>query len=784
MQRLIKNLGLYLILTVCAVLLVNGWLSPQTQGPEVKEIPYSQFRSDMAAGRIKSFTVQNDYKVQGRWSDGSYFSSNVVGVKDIAEAAAAAGVEVEIAEPPVTPWWMTLASSIFPTMLLIGVWIFFLHNMQGGGKVMSFAKSKAKMFVDNRPKVTFDDVAGCDEAKEELKEVVEYLKSPERFTKLGAKVPKGVLLLGSPGTGKTLLARACAGEADVPFFSTSGSDFVEMFVGVGASRVRDLFEQARKCQPCLVFIDEIDAVGRQRGTGLGGGHDEREQTLNQLLVEMDGFDEKTGIILIAATNRADVLDPALLRPGRFDRHIVVDAPDVKGREAILKVHAKGKKFSDDVDFEVLAKRTPGFVGADLANIINEAALLAARAGKKCISMDELEEGIDRAIAGPERKSRLIGPREKRIIAYHETGHALVAKLIPGCDPVHKISIIPRGSAALGYTLQLPQEDRFLASKVELTNNICVLLGGRVSEELTFGDITTGASNDLERATQVARSMVTQYGMSSLGPVVLGRQRHEVFLGRDLGEDRNYSDQIAFSIDEEVRRIVEECYARVKKLLSENSDKLKLVAEALLEREVMDGHDLAVLLGEEPEDPKPAKASEAEAPEAEGEGASDASSSDQKVAPDAAVADTKAPETAAAEVPEAGEVPAEDKGAEAEPPEKTVLAEAETPEAEPTIDAAKPEVVAESAAEAEAKAEAEAPEAEPAAEAKADAPAESESHAEAEPSDEPDALSDDFIPSASWTESRAQADSPAAPEGAGDPEAPGEVPKASESEDKQ
>ena len=598
MQRLMKNLGVYLILVVLVVSVVNMFLTPQTAGPEVAEVPYSQFKTDLAAGRIKNFTI-NEMKAQGRYADGKTFVSNIVGVKDVAEEAAARGVEVRIAEPPETPWWMTLASSVFPTLLLIGVWIFFLHNMQGGGgKVMSFAKSKAKMFLDNRPKVTFNDVAGCDEAKEELKEVVEFLKSPDRFTKLGAKVPKGVLLLGSPGTGKTLLARACAGEADVPFFSTSGSDFVEMFVGVGASRVRDLFDQARKYQPCLVFIDEIDAVGRQRGTGLGGGHDEREQTLNQLLVEMDGFDEKTGIILIAATNRADVLDPALLRPGRFDRHVVVDTPDVKGREAILKVHAKDKKFAPDVDFEVLAKRTPGFVGADLANVINEAALLAARGGKTEIGMAELEEGIDRSIAGPERKSRLIGPREKKIIAYHETGHAMVAKLIPGCDPVHKISIIPRGSAALGYTLQLPAEDRFLASKNELTSNICVLLGGRVTEELVFGDITTGASNDLERATQVARSMVTQYGMSSLGPVVLGRQRHEVFLGRDLGEDRNYSDQIAFAIDEEVRKIVEECYVRVKKLLSDNRDKVDLVAETLLEREVMDGHDLAVLLGEE------------------------------------------------------------------------------------------------------------------------------------------------------------------------------------------
>ena len=468
----------------------------------------------------------------------------------------------------------------------------------GGGKVMSFAKSKAKMFLDNRPKVTFDDVAGCDESKEELQEVIEYLKDPSRFTKLGATVPKGVLLLGPPGTGKTLLARACAGEAAVPFFSTSGSDFVEMFVGVGASRVRDLFEQARKYQPCIVFIDEIDAVGRQRGAGLGGGHDEREQTLNQLLVEMDGFDEKTGIILIAATNRSDVLDPALLRPGRFDRHVVVDRPDVRGRRAILDVHIKEKKLDESVNLEVVAKRTPGFVGADLANLVNEAALLAARSGKERISMDELEEGIDRVLAGPERKSRLIGEKEKNIIAFHETGHALVAKFLPGCDPVHKISIIPRGSMALGYTLQLPEEDRFLMSRNELLNNICVLLGGRVTEELVFGDITTGATNDLERATQIARQMVTQYGMSeNLGPVTLGKKQHEIFLGRDIAEDRNYSEEIAYAIDREVRSIVEGCYEKVKTILSDNMDKVDLVAQTLLEREIIDGKELSVLLGE-------------------------------------------------------------------------------------------------------------------------------------------------------------------------------------------
>lgn len=493
-----------------------------------------------------------------------------------------------------------MLSSLFPTLLLIGVWIFFLYNMQGGGgKVMNFAKSKAKLFLDNRPKVTFKDVAGCDESKEELSEVIYYLKDPSKFTALGAKVPRGVLLLGPPGTGKTLLARAAAGEADVPFFSVSGSDFVEMFVGVGAARVRDLFEQARKYQPCIIFIDEMDAVGRQRGAGLGGGHDEREQTLNQLLVELDGFDESTGIILIAATNRPDILDPALLRPGRFDRHIVVDRPDVKGREAILEVHSEGKKLSKDVDLSILARRTPGFVGADLANLVNEAALLSARHGDSEITMKNFEEGIDRVIAGPERKSRLVSEKEKKIIAYHETGHALVAKLIPSCDPVHKISIIPRGHMALGYTLQLPEEDRFLMSRTELLGKICVLLGGRVAEELQFGDVTTGASNDLERATQIARQMVTEFGMSEkLGLVKLGNKHQEVFLGRDIGEDRNYSDEIAYAIDQEVKKIIDSCYDKVRNLLEENQEDLVRITDILLEKEVIEGKELSALLGME------------------------------------------------------------------------------------------------------------------------------------------------------------------------------------------
>ncbi|KUK40329.1 MAG: ATP-dependent zinc metalloprotease FtsH [Synergistales bacterium 54_24] len=591
-----KNLGLYLVLIVLVVSLVNMFLAP-VQGPEqVRTISYSEFLSAVEAGKVRSVQIQGDV-VHGRYSDGTEFKSYTIGVGDIAKDIAAKGVNVEVIPPERSPWWAAMMSSLFPTLLLIGAWIFILYHMQGGGsKVMSFAKSKAKLFVDNRPKVTFADVAGCDEAKEELEEVVEFLKNPKKFIGLGARIPKGVLLLGAPGVGKTLLARAVAGEADVPFLSVSGSDFVEMFVGVGAARVRDLFEQAKKYQPCIVFVDEIDAVGRHRGAGLGGGHDEREQTLNQLLVEMDGFDVSTGIIVMAATNRPDILDPALLRPGRFDRHVIVDKPDFKGRLAILQVHMRGKALDKDVNLEVIAKRTPGFVGADLENLVNEAALLAARRGKKAISMAELEEAIDRAIAGPERKSRIISPREKEIIAFHEAGHAMVAKMLPGCDPVHKISIIPRGHNALGYTLQLPEEDRFLISKGELKNRICILLGGRVAEELYCDDITTGAQNDLERATQIAREMVTEFGMSDrLGPVRLGRKQHEVFLGRDIMEDRNYSEEIAYAIDQELRSIIDDCYKIVRTILTEQGEALKEVTKELLAREVLEGDELDKLL---------------------------------------------------------------------------------------------------------------------------------------------------------------------------------------------
>jgi cell division protease FtsH len=609
--KLAKNLGIYLVLIVIVVSLVNFFLSPAPNQNEVKPVTYSDMLNAADLGRIAKIVIDEDV-IRGVYVDGTEFRSYAVGIGELAPRLAAKGVNVEVLPPQKTPWWSSLMTSLFPTLLLIGAWIFILYNMQGGGsKVMNFSKSKAKLFLDNRPKVTFDDVAGCDESKEELEEVVDFLRDPGRFAKLGAKVPRGVLLLGSPGTGKTLLSRAVAGEADVPFFSISGSDFVEMFVGVGAARVRDLFEQARRYQPCIVFIDEIDAVGRQRGAGLGGGHDEREQTLNQLLVEMDGFEAGAGIILIAATNRPDILDPALLRPGRFDRQIVVDRPDVNGRLAILKVHVKDKKLSPEVDLDVVARRTPGFVGADLANLVNEAALLAGRKNKEMLETPEFEEAIDRVMAGPERKSRVISKKEREIIAYHEVGHAIVARMIPGSDPVHKISIIPRGHMALGYTLQVPEEDRFLVSKQELLNRICVLLGGRVTETIRFGDVTSGAQNDLERATQTARQMVTQLGMSDrLGPVTLGKKHHEVFLGRDIMEDRNYSEEIAYAIDQEVRRIIDECFERVREIILGNMPKVEEVTAILLEKEVLEGSEFNELLGfhdpEEPSGAEPAK----------------------------------------------------------------------------------------------------------------------------------------------------------------------------------
>ena len=592
-NRNFKNAGLYLLILIVAISILSSLFEPASS---IKEFSYSQFLNEVEKNNVNSVTISGN-TVTGVLNDNQKFSTYLPDDPELMAILRNKNINVEAKPPVELSWWMRILSSLLPMVLIIGIWIFMMRQMQGGGnKVMSFGKSQAKLQGKENPKVTFADVAGIDEAKEELQEVIDFLRNPAKFNQLGAKIPKGVLLYGPPGSGKTLLARAVAGEAGVAFFSISGSDFVEMFVGVGASRVRDLFKQAKSNRPCIIFMDEIDAVGRHRGAGLGGGHDEREQTLNQLLVEMDGFDQNTGVILIAATNRPDILDPALLRPGRFDRRIVVDRPDLIGREQILIVHAKGKPLAKEVDLKVLARRTPGFVGSDLANLVNEAALLASRKGKKLIDMEDFEASIDRVIAGPEKKSRIMNEKEKEIVAYHESGHALVAKLLPNCDPVHKVSIIPRGSAALGYTLQLPTEDRYLVSKSELMERLSVLLAGRVAEEITFKDVTTGAQNDLERATKIARQMVTEFGMSeTLGPMTLGRKEQQVFLGRDIAENRNYSEEVAFQIDKEVEKIIESAYNRAKELLVKNKSKLKKIAKNLLEKETLEGAELDNLL---------------------------------------------------------------------------------------------------------------------------------------------------------------------------------------------
>ncbi|MFA6711788.1 MAG: ATP-dependent zinc metalloprotease FtsH [Candidatus Caldatribacteriota bacterium] len=592
-NRNFKNAGLYLLILIVAISILSSLFEPASS---IKEFSYSQFLNEVEKNNVNSVTISGN-TVTGVLNDNQKFSTYLPDDPELMAILRNKNINVEAKPPVELSWWMRILSSLLPMVLIIGIWIFMMRQMQGGGnKVMSFGKSQAKLQGKENPKVTFADVAGIDEAKEELQEVIDFLRNPAKFNQLGAKIPKGVLLYGPPGSGKTLLARAVAGEAGVAFFSISGSDFVEMFVGVGASRVRDLFKQAKSNRPCIIFMDEIDAVGRHRGAGLGGGHDEREQTLNQLLVEMDGFDQNTGVILIAATNRPDILDPALLRPGRFDRRIVVDRPDLIGREQILIVHAKGKPLAKEVDLKVLARRTPGFVGSDLANLVNEAALLASRKDKKLIDMEDFEASIDRVIAGPEKKSRIMNEKEKEIVAYHESGHALVAKLLPNCDPVHKVSIIPRGSAALGYTLQLPTEDRYLVSKSELMERLSVLLAGRVAEEITFKDVTTGAQNDLERATKIARQMVTEFGMSeTLGPMTLGRKEQQVFLGRDIAENRNYSEEVAFQIDKEVEKIIESAYNRAKELLVKNKSKLKKIAKNLLEKETLEGAELDNLL---------------------------------------------------------------------------------------------------------------------------------------------------------------------------------------------
>ncbi len=604
MNRNLRTALLYLLLIVVALLFVANNFNT---GNKVVKLSSSEFVSALKDQRV----VNADVLLKTQTVTGSYYPDAAAKAKKakqnytttyLGQDSLAALIQEY---PPLegynanaqdTSWWLTLLAQIIPVLLIVGVMFFFINQMQGGNsKVMSFGKSRAKRLTRDQPRITFKDVAGVDEAVEELEEIKEFLASPGKFQALGAKIPKGVLLVGPPGTGKTLLARAVAGEAGVPFFTISGSDFVEMFVGVGASRVRDLFEQAKAASPCIVFIDELDAVGRMRGAGLGGGHDEREQTLNQLLVEMDGFDIKDNVIIMAATNRPDVLDSALLRPGRFDRQITVDRPDLKGRHEILKIHARGKPVSDGVDLEVIARRTPGFTGADLANMVNEAALLAARHGKKQIEMVELEESIERVIAGPEKKSRLISDKEKRIIAYHESGHALVGHVLPNTDPIHKISIISRGRA-LGYTLALPIEDKFLNTRSEMLDEIAMLLGGRVAEEIAIGDITSGASNDIERATKLARQMITQYGMSDkLGPMTLGEQEHEVFLGRDFSNTPNYSPEIAYEIDKEVRRMVDEGFDKAFKILSERREQLDLMASVLVERETVDKDELEALL---------------------------------------------------------------------------------------------------------------------------------------------------------------------------------------------
>lgn len=559
------------------------------------DISYTSFMQHVQQDEIKQVTIV-DNVISGKLKDGKEFSTVAPNDSKLVEKLEAKKVDIKAELPPQPPWWMSILSSILPMLIIVGLW-FMLMNQggAGGGKVMNFGKSRARRYDEEKLKITFKDVAGADEAKQELEEVVEFLKHPQKYNDLGAKIPKGVLLYGPPGTGKTLLAKAVAGEAGVPFFSISGSDFVEMFVGVGASRVRDLFDQAKKSAPCIVFIDEIDAVGRQRGAGLGGGHDEREQTLNQLLVEMDGFSANEGIIMIAATNRPDILDPALLRPGRFDRQIVVDRPDIKGRTEILKVHVKGKPIGQDVNLDVIAQRTPGFTGADLSNLVNEAALLTARKDKKAINMPEMEEAAERVIMGPERKSRVISDKEKRLTAYHEGGHTIVGMLLEHTDPVHKVTIIPRGRAG-GYTLSLPKEDKYYATRSEMLDELKVLLGGRVAEALVLKEISSGASNDLQRATQLARQMICEYGMSeNIGPVTFGHRQDQVFLGRDIARDKDYSEEVAAEIDKEVRSFMEDAYAATEKLLSDNIDKLHVIAKALMEKETLEEEEINQLV---------------------------------------------------------------------------------------------------------------------------------------------------------------------------------------------
>jgi cell division protease FtsH len=601
-----KNLAIWLSAVLIMILLFNLFNQPQTRR---QKIMFSQFKLAVDRGEVQEVTIQGN-NVFGKFTNGGEFKTFSLNDSELVREMVDKGVTVDIRPDEQSSWWMQIFVSWFPMLLLIAVWVFFMRQVQGGGgKAMSFGKSKARLLSENQQKITFEDVAGIDEAKNEVEEIIAFLRDPKKFTRLGGKIPKGAILIGSPGTGKTLLARAIAGEAGVPFFSISGSDFVEMFVGVGAARVRDLFIQGKKNAPCIIFIDEIDAVGRHRGAGLGGGHDEREQTLNQLLVEMDGFESNDGVILVAATNRPDVLDPALLRPGRFDRRIVVPLPDIRGREGILKVHTKKTPISGEVDLKVIARGTPGFCGADLANLVNEAALLAASSNKDNISMVDFEQAKDKVLMGAERRSMIISQEEKKLTAYHEAGHALVAKLLPGTDPIHKVTIIPRGMA-LGITQQLPMDEKHTYPSEYLRNTIAILLGGRVAEELIFSDVTTGAGNDLERATDMARKMVCEWGMSDkLGPLTYGKKEEQIFLGREIAQHRDYSESTAVEIDEEVRKIVSENFTRVKKLLSDNLNTLKHLAVNLLERESLDTDEIEALVNGKELQAKPNNSSE-------------------------------------------------------------------------------------------------------------------------------------------------------------------------------
>jgi len=583
--RFTKNIVLYLLIIAAFVIAIDAFSG---QSANKSELSYTGFIQQVQQKKVESVTITNDHGIKGKLKNGTEFNSYAPTDETLIKTLQDNGVEITAAPPEQPAWWMSLLGSAIPIIILVVLFFFIMQQTQGGGgRVMNFGKSRAKLMGEGNVKVSFKDVAGAEEAKQELEEVVEFLKDPGKFTTIGAKIPKGVLLAGPPGTGKTLLAKAVAGEAGVPFFTISGSDFVEMFVGVGASRVRDLFTQAKKNAPCIIFIDEIDAVGRQRGAGLGGGHDEREQTLNQLLVEMDGFGANEGIITIAATNRPDILDPALLRPGRFDRQVIVGRPDLRGREAILKVHARNKPLADDVDLKIIAKKTPGFTGADLSNLLNEAALLAARLNKKVITMAEVEEASEKVSMGPERRSHIVSDKDRKLTAYHESGHAIVAHLLPHADPVHKVTIIPRGAAG-GYTMMLPTEEQNYKTKSQLLADIRVALGGRIAEALILDEISTGASGDLQSVTNTARAMVTRWGMSDeLGPIVFGEQQEQIFLGKNLGHERNYSEEIAAKIDSEIHRIVEEAYKDVTKLLSDNEKFLHDMANALLEEETID-----------------------------------------------------------------------------------------------------------------------------------------------------------------------------------------------------